>query len=92
MSSVFGALVQRTQRSYNPTKLAQVFAASLKDIEKALALKKHTDPRLKLAQHYHEFLPLFNRNAADRLPPVRPGVDHEIPLEKDEIGREKSPP
>jgi len=92
MSSVFGALVRRTQKSRDPTQPAQIFAASLKDIEKALAPKKHTDPREKLPKHYHEFLPLFDRNAADQLPPVRPGVDHEIPLEKDESGQEKSLP
>ncbi len=59
MSSVFGALVRRTQKSRDPsaTQPAQIFAASLKDIEKALAPKKHTDPREKLPKHYHEFLP-----------------------------------
>jgi hypothetical protein len=65
---------------------AQIFAASMKDIEKALAPKRHTDPREKLPNHYYEFLPLFDRNAADRLPPLRPGVDYKIPLEKDEGG------
>ncbi|KAL2126283.1 hypothetical protein VTI74DRAFT_1265 [Chaetomium olivicolor] len=69
-----------------------LFAASLADIEKALAPKKHGDPRQKLPQHYYEFLPLFDRNAADQLPPHRPGVDHEIPLEKDENGQEKPLP
>ena len=97
MSSVFGALVKRTRRSqasqaHNPTNPAQIFAASLKDIEKALAPKKRTDPRQKLPQHYHEFLPLFDHSAADQLPPLRPGVDHEIPLEKDESGQEKPLP
>ena len=97
MSSVFGALVRRTQKSRaskvrDSKQPAQVFAASLRDIEKALAPKKHTDPREKLPKHYHEFLPLFDRNAADQLPPARPGVDHEIPLEKDESGQDRPLP
>ncbi len=97
MSSVFRALVQEARKAqasqaHDPTEPVQVFAASLKDIEKALAPKKHTDPRQKLPQHYHEFLPLFDRNAADRLPPPRPGIDHEIPLEKGEGGQEKPLP
>ena len=73
MSSVFRALVQRARRTQKSQALQtrdltapmQVFAVSLKDIEKALAPKKHTDLRLKLPQHYHEFLPLFDQNAAD---------------------------
>jgi hypothetical protein len=64
----------------------------LKDIERALAPKSYTDPRQKLPRHYHEFLPLFDRKKADQLPPHRPGVDHEVPLERDDNGREKTPP
>jgi hypothetical protein len=58
MSSVFGALVRKARKdqasqAHDPTKPTQVFAASLKDIEKALAPKKHTDPRLPRAEcHY----------------------------------------
>jgi hypothetical protein len=94
MSSVFGALVRRARRTArsDQTGITQTFSASLQDIEKALAPKKHSDPREKLPKHYHEFLPLFDGKAADKLPPHRPGVDHEIPLLKDEDGQEKSPP
>jgi len=92
MSSVFGALVRRTQKSRDPKQPVQIFTASLRDIEKALAPKKHTDPREKLPKHYYEFLPLFDRSATDRLLPARPGMDHEIPLEKDESGQEKPLP
>ena len=35
---------------------------------------------------------MFSRAAADRLPPHRKGVDHVIPLEKDEKGVEKQAP
>jgi hypothetical protein len=77
---------------YQLSQRTQIFTASLADIEKALAPKRHSDPRLKLPPQYHEFLPLFDRAEADRLPPSRPGVDHEIQLEKDDDGREKAPP
>jgi len=93
MASVFGAIVRRIRRTRsNRTKPIQIGTASLADIEKALAPKKHSDPRKKLPEHYHDFLPLFDRTEADRLPPYRQGIDHEIPLEKDTDGQEKTPP
>lgn len=96
MSSVFGALVRRarkeTRSSSDQRAGTQIFSASMRDIEKALAPKKHTDPRDKLPLQYHEYLPLFDRKKADELPPHRPGVDHEVPLEKDGDGKEKQPP
>ena len=64
ISSVFGALVKRIRKN-DQKEPAQIFTASLKDIEKALAPKKHSNLREKLPKHYHEFLPLFDRNAAD---------------------------
>jgi hypothetical protein len=58
----------------------QIFAVSLHDIEKALKPKEIVDPRNKLPREYYEFLPLFDKTAADKLPPHRPGVDHKIEL------------
>lgn len=97
MAGVFGAEVRRARRPQrrgrsDQTETTEIFAASLADIEKALAPKKHSDPREKLPEHYHEFLPLFDQKKADCLPPHRPGVDHAIPLEKDENGNDKAPP
>ncbi len=61
----------------------EVFSATMADIEKALAVKKETDPRTKLPPHYFEFLKVFDRAEAEKLPPLRgPGVDHAIELEK----------
>ena len=61
----------------------QVFAASMADIEKALKVKSYSDPREKLPSHYHDFLDVFDRKQADRLPPHRgPSIDHRIELEK----------
>lgn len=70
----------------------QLFAASLKDIEKALRPKPKGDPKKLLPPQYQEFLSVFGRSKAEQLPPRRPGVDHAIVLEKDEKGREKQPP
>lgn len=71
-----------------------IFAASMKDIEKALQGKKHSDPRVKLPHHYHDYLDVFDREIADRLPPHRgPQVDHRIELiEQDEKGNRVEPP
>jgi len=89
-SSVFVGLVQRARK--RPDAEVEIFAASLRDIEKSLAVKKRTDPRSKLPEHYHEYLPLFDMKEADRLPSHRPDVDHRIELEKDENGKEKAVP
>jgi hypothetical protein len=89
-SSVFVGLVRRARKQ--PDAGTEVFAASLRDIEKALAVKKRTDPRVKLPEHYHDHLPLFDMKIADRLPPHRLGIDHKIELEKDENGQEKKVP
>ena len=63
----------------------EVFAASLADIEKTLRPKSITDPRTKLPKHYSEFLDVFDRTEADKLPPLRgPGIDHHIELQKAE--------
>lgn len=72
----------------------QIFAASLKDIEKALRVKEHSDPKIKLPPQYHKYLDVFDRKKADQLPPSRgPQVDHRIELiEKDEKGNKVEPP
>ncbi len=57
-----------------------IFAATIKDIEKALAPKKEVDPKPLLPKEYHEFLDVFSRTAADVLPPHRP-CDHHIEVE-----------
>jgi transposase InsO family protein len=70
----------------------QIFAASLKDIEKALQVKQYTDPRTKLPLHYHEFLHVFDRDKADQLPPHREGADHKIELLTGPDGKELEVP
>jgi len=82
------------QRKDKRDSSVQIFAGSLKDIEKALKTKTYSDPKTKLPAQYHEFLDIFDRKEADRLPPFRgPHVDHRIELiERDEKGNKVEPP
>jgi len=74
-------------------KNAHVFSASLADIEKALRVKEHTDPRVKLPKMYWKHLDTFDKALADILPPLRgPGIDHSIELLKKEDGTEQQAP
>lgn len=67
----------RCRRRHN----LEVFAVSMADINKALAVKERTDPKTKLPKQYWKYLELFNRDQADQLPPHRLGVDHRIEIE-----------
>lgn len=62
-------------------KKSRVFAASMKDIDKALAKmdQKPTDPRTKLPSEYYRHLSVFMKQEADKLPPHR-CYDHRIHL------------
>jgi hypothetical protein len=59
-----------------------VFKASLYDIKKAIEAKDLKERPLEeiVPKQYHEFLPLLNKVLADRLPPHRSGIDHEVRL------------
>jgi len=71
----------------------QVFAASMADINKTLAVRKRTDPRTKLPVHFHELLDVCSHEKAEVLPPTRgTGIDHAIELEKGPDGKEKEVP
>jgi hypothetical protein len=64
----------------------QAFKASLYDINKAIEAKELKERPLEeiVPEQYHEFLPVFNKVLADRLPPHRPGIDHEVWLKDGE--------
>jgi len=64
----------------------RVFKASLYDTNKAIEAKDLRERPLEeiVPEQYYEFLPLFNNVFADRLPPHRPGVDHEVRLKEGE--------
>jgi hypothetical protein len=62
----------------------KLFSITLKDVERALQIKKNPsaeDIKKKLPADYHEYVDVFSRDLAETLPPHRPGIDHNIPLQ-----------
>ena len=73
-------------------KSVHIFAASMKDIEKALQVKTYSDPHEKLSCHYHHWLDVFDCKKADALSLHHdPQIDHQIELISDERGRTSEP-
>ena len=58
-----------------------IFAIIMADIKKALALKKYTDPIIKVPLDYYKHLDIFLRKEADKLVEYRP-YDYKIILEE----------
>ena len=50
-------------------KGVELFSASLKDVEKTLKPKQHTDPATKLFPEFHEFFELFFHQKTNKLRP-----------------------
>jgi hypothetical protein len=64
----------------------RIFKASLYDINQVIEgkdLKEWLREEI-VPKQYHEFLPLFNKVLANRLPPHQPGIDHEVRLKDGE--------
>jgi hypothetical protein len=72
-------------RKVKPEKLT-IFKESLYDIKKPIEAKDLKERPLEevIPKQYHEFLPLFIKVLADRLPPHRPNIDHEVQLREGE--------
>jgi hypothetical protein len=79
------AVIRRTRKTKD--QITQIFTASLQNIEKTLSKfnKKLTDPLTKLPEYYKHQLDCFKKEIADQLPPHRPGIDHVIPTQTEEI-------
>lgn len=58
----------------------ELFAATMRDVEKALQPKVRTDPATVLPPEYHDYLDMFSQTETDKLPPHR-DADHKIELE-----------
>ena len=55
------------------------------NIDKTLKIKSYTNSRKKLLKHYHQYLNVFDRKAADTISSLREKeIDHDIELEKNE--------
>lgn len=73
-------------------KRAQVFSASMADIEKALRKREEVDPRTRLPEHFQDLLDAFGQKGPEPLPPLRgAGIDHQIELEQKD-GKEQEVP
>lgn len=89
--SVMGGMIKRARRTKDDS--LQIGAATMGDIQKALAPKKPIDPRTKLPSQYHDMLRLFEPKNAETLPPHRgKGIDHEIELTERDDGKEPELP
>jgi hypothetical protein len=73
------AAIRRRQRKRPRTKI-KIFAASIADINKALAPKKKTDLRTILSNYLQDYIDVFDPVEADKLLEHRPGTDHAIEL------------
>jgi hypothetical protein len=73
--------IRLTDKARKTPEEFTVFAVTIHDIEKALAPKATIDPREKLPQEYYEFLDVFSKKEADKLPSHRP-YDHKIQLKE----------
>ena len=62
-----------------------MFTITLKDIDEVLKPKvplSRDQIKELLPRCYWDYLDVFNPNKASPLPPHRPGIDHEIPIEE----------
>ena len=87
-AAVFAAECRRKKkrRDHGP---GLVQAISLADIEKALQPKQPVDPSKTVPKEVlDEFGSLFSSEEATKLPPHRPGIDHEVNLQPDRNGKE----
>jgi len=81
MSAMF--FTNLIQKKEEKQKKIEVFLTSMINIEKALTSQKKTNLRTILSDHYHEFLNVFDRTMAEKLPPLREeGTDHQIELKE----------
>ncbi len=90
-AAVFAAECRRQKKRRN--EAGSVRAISLSDIEKALQPKQPFDPSKTVPRKtLDEFGKLFSPSEAMKLPPHRPGVDHEVNLQRDSDGNEPTLP
>ena len=76
------AFIWNMKRKYKGQRV-EVFSISIADIEKALAVRKETNPYMKLPEYYSEFLSIFDYSEAEKLLPLRgPRTNYTIKLEK----------
>lgn len=79
-------------RATTPVRL-RIGKVTLDDINKAIFQPKDKVPiKKRLPRQYWKWLDVFSKQLANVLPPHRPGIDHKIPLKRDQNGVEEPPP
>lgn len=92
-ASTFLAERRRILRTRRGEAVHAIRAISLQDIEKALKKKEPKDPSVYVPSFLLKKFPtLFSETEAQKLPPHRPGVDHEVHLQRDHLGQEPTLP
>jgi len=88
----FGIEIKRIRRNYGSRVAeAAIIKVNIANIDKALRPKKeYTWKELKslIPVRLYQYLPLFLKEEAVRLPPRRSGTDHYIEIKKDKDGKE----
>ena len=91
-AAAFQLHVRRNRREKNKV---QIFAASLRDIEKALQIKTPLTAeqiRQQLPEYLQSYVHLFQPKEGEDLPPLRgPEVDHQLELEQENGKDPKTP-
>ena len=67
-------------------EFSRVFTITLKDLDEALKPKiplTLEQIRERLPKRFHKYIAVFDPKRAAKLPPFRPGFDHEIPIEEE---------
>jgi hypothetical protein len=75
----------------NPQETIKIFAASLVDINKALAPKPKVDVLSLVPERWRKHPALFNPKEASKLPHHRPGIDHALELEEKDAKKPEAP-
>jgi hypothetical protein len=78
-ATTFKLLMDRARGKSHQGQI-KVFAASLADINKALAPKPKTDVASLVPEQWKKYMPLFDPKEASKLPPHRTGIDHAITM------------
>ena len=79
-AGVFLATLRRMQNCSKNERI-RLFTVTLADIQKALAPMKKSSTNLeRLPKQYRKYTELFKKEVTDKLPPHRPGSDHQIAL------------
>jgi hypothetical protein len=79
------------RKKQNPQEAVKIFAASLADINKALAPKPKVDVLSLVPERWRKHLALFDPKEASKLPPHRPGIDHALELEEKDGKKPEAP-